>query len=150
MTVWPLVPLVFARDEIVAGLSCTHLRQLNALLAPRSAMAHRQRLVLGFVGFDTEAGPLFEEPALRAWAREIDQHWPYWFFFLAPDSQSLLLLMLLLCPLEHTTHELQVHDRDYQHFVQHHLAAMEAVCSSLADPPSTRTAMKESIRHALL
>ena len=150
MTVCHPVPLVFSRDEIVAGLSCTHLRQLNALLAPRSAMAHRQRLVLGFVGFDTEAGPLFEEPALRAWAREIDQHWPYWFFFLDPSSPSLFLLMLLLCPLEQTMHELQINDADYQHFLRVHLAAMEAVCTSLADPPSTRTAMKESIRHALL
>jgi hypothetical protein len=149
MTICRPVPLVFSREEIDAGLSCTHLRWLNALLAPRSAHANRQRLVLGFSGFNGQSERLFEIPAVRAWMREIDQEWPYWFFFLDPQS-SLFLLMLLLCPLERTTYELQLHDSDYQHFVQHHLAAMEAVCTTLADPSSTRTAMKESIRHALL
>lgn len=150
MTVCHPVPLVFTRDEVCAGLSQLHLRHLDALLAPAAVRAHRQRLVLSFNGFDERNLPIYHVPALRRWIREIDQHWPYWFFFLDPSSPSLFLLMLLLCPLEQTMHELQINDADYQHFLRVHLAAMEAVCTSLADPPSTRTAMKESIRHALL
>lgn len=143
------VPLVFDREVIEAGLLCTHLRWLDALLEPPLARAHRQRLVLGFTGYQHTPQPVYELPRVRQWMRDLDRHWPFWLYYLDPASPSLLLLTLVLCPLERTTHELELADADYQHFLRTHLAAMDALGAALGDPLSTRSAMKEAIRHAL-
>ena len=148
-TVTP-VPLIYAREHIEAGLLSTHARWLDALLEPGPARWNRQRLVLGFSGYNGQTGQVFEEPRVRSWMRHLDHHWPFWFYFLSPDDSSLMLLTLLLCPLERTTHELHLTDRDYQHFLRTHFAAMDALSAALGDSLSTRTAMKEAIRHALL
>ena len=78
------VPLVFSRDEIVAGLSCTHLRRLNALLAPRSARAPSAPGPRLRRASTATAASCSRTPRSRTWMRDIDQHWPYWFFFLDP------------------------------------------------------------------
>ncbi len=143
------VPLVFDREVIEAGLLTTYMRWLDALLEPPLARTHRQRLVLGFTGYERTPRPVYEDARVRQWMRDLDRHFPFWLYFLDPSSPSLLLLTLLLCPLERTTHELQLADRDYQHFLRTHLAAMDALGAALGDSPSTRSAMKEAIRHAL-
>ena len=148
MTLCRPVPLLFAREEIAAGLFTTHVRWLDALLDPPAAQRHRQRLVLGFTGFN--GAVLYEHPRVRQWMADLDAHWPYWFFFVDPHSASLWLLMLLLCPLDRTPHELEVDDVAYRQFFESHLAAMDALCGVLGDAPSTRAAMKEAVRHALL
>ncbi len=149
MTVHPCVPLVIWREHVDGGVLLPSLRSLNALLDPGPARRHRQQLVLGLRDFPSARQPLFEDPALRRWMQDLDRHWPFWFHFLDPQTPSLYGLMLLLCPLERTRHELQVQDRHYREFLDRHLAAMDALSRALDDPPATRIAMKEAIRHAL-
>ena len=150
MTCCTSVPLVFDREYIDAGLISLHMRWLDALLDPPLASRHRQCLVLGFSGYNGTSERLLENPRVRQWMHDLDQHWPFWFYFLDPTSPSLLLLTLLLCPLERTPHEWHMADGDYQHFLRTHYAAMDALSSVLGDSLSTRTAMKEAIRNAIL
>ena len=87
MTVCHPVPLVFSREHIEAGLVATHARWLHGAARSRaSALRHRQRLVLGFTGFNGAGDPLFEQPTVRQWMRDLDRHWPFWFFFLDPHT----------------------------------------------------------------
>ena len=149
MTLCRPVPLLFSREEIAAGLFTTHVRWLDALLDPPAAQRHRQRLVLGFTGFNGAA--LYEHPRVRQWMADLDAHWPYWFFFLDPStSRSLWALMLLLCPLERNGLEVEIDSAAYRHFLDRHFAAMDAVCALVGDDELTRQHMKEAVRHALL
>lgn len=150
MNVVTPVPLIYTREHIEAGLGSMHARWLDGLLDPGPASWNRQRLVLGFHGYNGHSDQVFEEPRVRQWMRDLDHHWPFWFYFLNPDGPSLLLLTLLLCPLERTAHALHLADHDYQQFLRTHFAAMDALSAALGDSHATRTAMKEAIRHALL
>ena len=88
--------IIVSKDEVLAGDTSATIDMLNRLTCtPDTARAYRERVDLGFHGYDDDTRELFEIQEVRDYVRALDNAFPYWLFFLS--KQYLGLQCVLLC-----------------------------------------------------
>lgn len=71
---------------------------LNRLLEDREVVQRfRNRVDLAFHGYDEDRRELHEIEEVRRFAAELDKKFPFWFYFLSLNSDTLFVLLLCLC-----------------------------------------------------
>lgn len=71
---------------------------LNRLLQGREVIRRfRNRVDLAFNGYDQDRRELHEIEEVRRFAAELDKKFPFWFYFLSLNRDTLFVLLLCLC-----------------------------------------------------
>src|SRR5437870_2320009 len=90
--------VVVGREEVEACNATEVLKTLNKLTANKvTVLKFMGKVSIGVHGYDDDLRELFEIPEVRLFFRELDQQFPFWFFFLSTATGALTLLALLLC-----------------------------------------------------
>lgn len=94
-------PVIFfiTRQQIEAEdleSSLDFLRSLVPSDNPQRIWSHKGRLSLVISGYDADPRELFEIPEVRRYLRSIDEHWPFWLFFLNQVDESIKVVAACL------------------------------------------------------
>lgn len=94
------VPFVVSRAMVEAGSVSEPLQRLLSLLeSPERCYAWKSRLQLRFEGF---AEPPWLDEAVRDYMARLDERFPFWFFFLSQEDDSLTMLASCLALVSQT------------------------------------------------
>jgi hypothetical protein len=89
--------LMSSRTEIEARDVTHALAMLNKLLSPNDATRLKGRLIFDIRGYE-DPRELFEIPEIRAWIKEVDKDFPYWFYFMDVGTHPTInLIAFALC-----------------------------------------------------
>ena len=90
--------LVISKQDVLQMNTQTYVDILNNLITDRYIVnKFRNRVDIAFEGYDTDPREIFEVAEIRKFVRQLDDVWPYWFFFLTKDTSALMALPLCLC-----------------------------------------------------
>lgn len=94
-------PVVFiiTRQQIEAEDSESSLEFLRSLVStdnPQQIWSYKGRLSLVISGYDADPRELFKIPEVRRYLRSIDEHWPFWLFFLNQVDESIKVVVACL------------------------------------------------------
>ena len=80
--------LMASRAEVTSGDISGALASLEKLLNPDNAKRLKGRLIFGIRGYEDDPQDLWEFAEVRAWMHDLDEKFPYWFYFmdLGPNS----------------------------------------------------------------
>jgi hypothetical protein len=73
----------------------TVLRHL--LVSPETVRAFMDRVHLTFAGYDEDPRELHQIQDVRAYVSKLDEHFPFWFYFINLYDDMLLVIQLILC-----------------------------------------------------
>lgn len=91
--------IVVARQDVDSGDVGPTLVALNELIkSPQSARRWRERVDLMFEGYNQSREELFEMPVVRSFVQRLDEHFPYWLFFLSKAHFGLQCVLLCFLP----------------------------------------------------
>ncbi len=94
----PLV-VVISRAEVEAGDSSRALSVLKQLTeTPETARRFYERVDISFHGYDHDSRELFEIKAVRDFAQQLDDAFPFWLFFLSKSCLGLQCLLYCFLP----------------------------------------------------
>ena len=90
--------VVVDRIEVEA-LDVSHTASLlSRVLADRNAVErHRGRVDLAFYGYSSDPRELYEIPEVRRFCAQLDDAFPYWFYFLSTEGVTLMVIACCLC-----------------------------------------------------
>lgn len=93
------VIFVITRQQIEAEDLESSLEFLRSLVPsdnPQRIWSLKGRLSLVISGYDADPRELFEIPEVRRYLRSIDEHWPFWLFFLNQVDESIKVVAACL------------------------------------------------------
>lgn len=124
--------VVVGREEVEICDPTEVLKTLNVLTTNKdTALKFMGKVNIGVHGYDNDPRELFEIPEVRLFFRELDQRFPFWFFFLSTATGALTLLALLLCRITRISPTRSAYNQeDFANFINSHLAAMNYVFDS--------------------
>lgn len=97
-TVDPLV-FIISRAEVEERNTSVALRKLKRLVESReTAKAFVERVDIAFHGYDDVGWELPEMSEIRDFVHELDEHFPYWLFFLSKRHLGLQCLLYCFLP----------------------------------------------------
>lgn len=130
------VTLSVTRGEIERGDTAPVLQKLLSLLeSPARAVSYRSRVCLSVEGFDEQAGQPYLITEVRDFFARVDERFPYWFYFLSRDDDSLALIASLLTRTEEVSPGVVRIDRDdMARYFEHQFAGVEALFGMLELP----------------
>jgi len=70
---------------------------LETLLEAQNCNRFKNRLLICVGGYDDDPRELCEIAKVRTYIAQLDEQWPYWFYFLNPETTSLRFLIFTLC-----------------------------------------------------
>jgi len=125
-------------EEVESG----EIRDTADRLLPLSADATIARQYAHSLQVQIESASKPEEPPyemsdVQKFLRELDAEFPYWFFFLNKDSDSLRTILLSICPHYHDSeHRCRVRKDIFENFMKAHHEALDQMfdlvdCSEL-------------------
>jgi hypothetical protein len=89
------------------------------------------KVALSVHGYDLDPRELFEIAEVRAFLRQLDQEFPFWFFFLSTKTEALKLLALSLCRITRVSPTASAFNQeDFSNFIDFHLGAMNHLFDS--------------------
>ena len=124
-----MIALVVSRDEVERLDLTGCLGVLDSLIESREkAMRFRDQVVFGVDGYNDDPRELFEIPEVRTFIRELDDKWPYWFFFLSKATDTLKMIMFSLCRYQRAGGGLIRYDpKDVKLFLVSHFVALNRI-----------------------
>lgn len=88
-----------SRSEVEAGDISSAMNVLKTFIqSPDHARANFERIDIAFQGYDHDSRELFEIPVVRNFVYQLDEHFPFWLFFLSKHHLGLQCLFLCLLP----------------------------------------------------
>ena len=91
--------IVVARQDVLAGDTRSTLEALNSLIrSPAQALQWRERVDIAFDGYNETKEELFEMVEVRNFVYQLDEQFPFWFFFLSKAHFGLQCVMLCFLP----------------------------------------------------
>lgn len=131
----PREPVSFAvtRDEIERGDIALALQKLLSLLeSPERAVSYRGRLCLAIEGYEDDGRQPYEIEPVRGYFARLDERFPYWFYFLSREDDSLALIASLLAGTEHVSPGVVRIDRDdMARYFERQFAGLESLLGML-------------------
>ena len=128
--------LMFSRQQIETGDIGEPLEFLRAVTAnPRAALDYCGRISLMVDGYNDDPREIFEISEVRAFLKDLDAQWPYWFFFLSQADDSIKLLESCLCDTIEVIPGVASIDLDQmERALARHFGAMNRLCEALNVP----------------
>ena len=144
----PNLRLTLSRELVRAGAINEVLKPLTSLLEDAvRAHANKSRFELNFEGFDEGLQP-YEDAELRAFFARLDERFPYWFFFLSQEDDSIALAASLLTDTVEVAPGIARIDPDsMQQFFSRQLAGLEQLYGMLELPETDLRRLLGSIEH---
>ena len=98
---------------------------LSRLLADRNSVErYKGCLELSFDGYNSDPRELYEIPEVRKFCSKLDQSFPYWFYFLATNSLTLLVIAGCLCTVTRVKPDkIKFESEDLIEFLERHYCA---------------------------
>lgn len=91
--------VVISREEVASIDTSSTMKTLSRLLADRETVQRcRGRIQIAFYGFDDDPREVYEIPDVRRFCVELDKLFPYWFYFLSTDNETLKMIAFCLVP----------------------------------------------------
>lgn len=92
------VGIVVSRKETESLDIAPALKVLESLLYDAETVRMFQGQVdLSFHGYDTDPRELYQIPKVRQYLASLDSKFPYWFYFLSTDDDTLKMIAFCLC-----------------------------------------------------
>lgn len=141
------VPFVVSRAMVMDGGVGEPLRRLLSLLeSPERCYAWKSRLQLKFEGF---AEPPWLDEAVRDYMARLDERFPYWFFFLSLQDDSLTMLATCLADVQQVPDAppgmVRIEPESMLAFIERQLAGLEQLYLSQELPDTDRTRLVAQI-----
>ena len=92
--------IIIPRDIIEEGNVLEVSLLLEPLVFDTPLREFRNRIELIFVGYDEGLYELVHGPEIRAFMKLLDKQFPYWFYFINKESDTLRVITSLLCDIE--------------------------------------------------
>jgi len=104
------------------------------------------RISLIVDGYNDDPREIFEVPEVRAFIKSIDQHWPYWFFFLSQADDSIKMLESCLCDtIEVIPGVASIDLEQMERSLVRHFGAMNRLCEAMNVPEAKIEEISEGI-----
>lgn len=139
--------LMFSRRQVETSDIDEPLQFLRGLTAnPRAALEYCGRISLIVDGYNDDPREIFEVPEVRAFIKNIDQLWPYWFFFLSQADDSIKMLESCLCDtIEVIPGVASIDLEQMERSLARHFGAMNRFCEALNVPEEKIEEISEGI-----
>lgn len=135
-----------SRAEIEAADPSMTVASLYELLSPMQCQRLRRKLVFLINGYDEAPLDLWELPEVLSWIWEVDQQWPFWFYFMnLGKHSSMSMVTFCLCPWKKVSSGKMIELEDLIPFVRQRLAMMFGLCERFADDRQTQIRMATEI-----
>lgn len=90
--------VVVDRSEVEAqDVSCTAVNLSRVLIDRNAVERYRGGVDLVFYGYSNDPRELYEIPEIRNFCTTLDDAFPYWFYFLSTERESLMVIACCLC-----------------------------------------------------
>lgn len=127
-----LFHIVIAREDIEAGNIGRVLEIFSRFLATSKLMIkNRELLDFSVDGYNDDPRELYEIPQIRKWFEDLNEHFPYWFYFLSKRAKSLRLLATCLCSFEKASQGISLNSADLLRFIQNSFVGMNEICETI-------------------
>jgi len=122
--------IVVSRYEIETVNLSTIQNILINLLTDRSTMlSFFERVELGVSGYENDPRELWNIPEVKNYFKQLDEKFPYWFFFLSKQGHGLKLIAFCCIDLiQITNKQVWLEPATMEIFYQSHFSAMNQVC----------------------
>lgn len=128
-----LLLVVDRHKHIEAGDISDVLNSLNRLFVKKKlTKKYKERVDISVYGYDEDPRALYEIPEVRSWFRQLDQKFPFWFYFLSKQGGGIKLITLSICNYTLLDNgQIMLDANNFQHFMEDHFIAMNRICESL-------------------
>jgi hypothetical protein len=121
--------VVIERDDIESGNIITALKLLNRVKASKKLIRrYKNKVHLSIHGYDNDSRGLCEIPEVRYWLRNLDREFPYWFYFLSKETDSLNFIIYTLCEYRIAEQGFVLDKASLARFMLKHFVAMNRMC----------------------
>lgn len=96
-----VILIIFSKQNVDAGLTGDALDRLRNLSDNRDfVIRFAGKMMFAFEGFDQDPREICQIPECVKFMRAVEQEWPYFFWFLEKQSDSINLFTSLMCDME--------------------------------------------------
>lgn len=143
------VVFVITRQQIEAEDMESSLEFLRSLVPtdnPQRIWSHKGRLSLVISGYDADPRELFEIPEVRRYLRSIDEHWPFWLFFLNQVDDSIKVVAACLASTVEVAPGLaHIDPAGLQRFMERAFSAVNFIFETCGFPESENEALSRGV-----
>lgn len=146
------VNIIVSRAEVKNMDLLPALSTLRGLMATRERVIQfRDRVDIAFSGYDTDPREVFEIPEIRLFMRQLDEQFPFWFYFLnkRQGSSPVRTVAMCLCDSTRTPAGVNTDSVQLARFVMNHLGAMNHVFDAYGLDEADNEHMSEQIAELL-
>ena len=94
------INVVISREVVELTDTSSTIKTLSSVLTDRETVQQfRGRVEISFQGFDDDPREIYEIPEIRRFCVEIDKLFPFWFYFLPTDNDTLKMIVFCLVPI---------------------------------------------------
>jgi hypothetical protein len=123
-----------SREQVESRDISDALQFFVRLLEPETAKRFKSWVLFGISGYDEDPRELYEIPDVRLWMRELDDLFPYWFYFLSKHSSTMEFVTFSLCDYMETPRGAEIKPDSLADFLTRHFGAMNELCEKLGEP----------------
>ena len=138
---------VISRQQVDTGDISESLEVLRHLAGtPEKAVAAQGCISLVVDGYDHDPRELFEITKVREYIKSLDDHWPYWLFFLSQADDSIKLLESCLCDvIEVVPGVTSIDTQQLELNLARHFSALYRYCASINLPESVSDEITDGV-----
>lgn len=131
-----LLVLTSSKSDIEKQHTSEMFESLDLLVNPKVASEFLERVDIMISGYDSDKKELCEIKEVRDWALLLDEHFPYWFFFLSKFHRGLQFITFSLCNYKknHDGSLFLIKDLTLKYFFERHFTALNKMCALIALP----------------
>ena len=121
--------IIISKSEIERVDLTNSFARLQELLKDKETIEHfHQRVDISVSGFDDYSKELYEIPEVRNYIQQLDEKFPFWFYFLNNLSSSLQFVTFSCISCKVINGRLHFDTSEMQGFLNYHFARMNQLC----------------------
>jgi hypothetical protein len=122
--------ITISRKEIEARDTSSICATLDRLLEDEETISHFfEKVELGVSGYDNDPRELWDIPEVKAFFLQLDNRFPYWFFFLTKFGSGLKVIAFCCCKLiSLSATKVWLEPASLEQFLNRHFLAMNQLC----------------------
>ena len=125
--------VVVDRTDVESGDVSPAVNRLSGVLGDRETVERfRGRVYVTFAGYSNDPRELYEIPEVRRFCARLDERFPYWFYFLSADGDTLRVIASCLCSVAQVEPGVVGFGEDLVDFMTRHFDALNWLVDSYA------------------
>ena len=125
--------VVVDRTDVESGNVSPAVKRLSRVLADRETVERfRGRVYVAFYGYSNDPRELYEIPEVRRFCARLDEQFPYWFYFLSADGETLRVIASCLCSVAQVKPGVVSFGEDLLDFMTRHFEALNWLVDNYA------------------